>query len=595
MYAVAQRQFRDDCRDILVNAQSSHKWWSTLKSAVFGTNSSLPPLIGGGGGLVCDPGAKAALLANHFDGKQERDGITLPRTCHPWPELTSFAFRAREVKKLLLELDPYGGTDPSGMFPLFLKEVAEVLAPRLSVIYRKLIRTGCFPLVWRIANVTPVPKGSLSSDVENYRPISITPLLSKIFERLVAVRLGRFMEHNRVFPATQFAYRKGLGACDALLCVTHKLQSALDKGMEARLVQIDFSAAFDRVNHLGISIHKLRSVGVGGSLLSVLSQFLSSRSQYVMVDGVRSHLVDVVSGVPQGSVLGPLLFLLYTSDLFSILENEMIGYADDSTLIAAIPSPNARISVAQSLDRDLLKVSNWCNMWGMKLNVGKTKTMMVSRSRSLNPPSPALSVNGAVLKDLAYLEILGLTLDSKLTFEMHLRSVARSVSQKIGIMRKSWSIFRDPSLMKTCFYSFLLPVLEYCSAVWCSAADSHLRLLDRAVACATFHMRGALDCNLLHRRSVAVLCMIYKIWSNPLHPLHSELPRQFVPVRVTRAAIAAHTHAFEVPRCRTVQYSRSFIPWSVSLWNDLDDSVFDSGGLSGFKSRANSLLLASLS
>ena len=117
---------------------------------------------------------------------------------------------------------------------------------------------------------------------ENYRPISITPLLSKIFERLVAVRLGWFMEHNRVFPATQFAYRKGLGTCDALLCVTHKLQSALDKGMEARLVQIDFSAAFDRVNHLGI-IHKLRSVSVGGSILSVLSQFLSSRSQYVMV------------------------------------------------------------------------------------------------------------------------------------------------------------------------------------------------------------------------------------------------------------------------------------------------------------------------
>ena len=176
-------------------------------------------------------------------------------------------------------------------------------------------------------------------------------------------------------------------------------------------------------------------------------------------------------------------------------------------------------------------------MWGMKLNVGKTKTMVVSRSRSLNPPSPALSVNGVVLKDLAYLEILGLTFDSKLTFETHLRSVARSVSQKTGIMRKSWSIFRDPSLMKTCFYSFLLPVLEYCSAVWCSAADSHLRLLDRAVACAAFHMGGALECNLLHRRSVAGLCMIYKIWSNPSHPLHAELPQQFVPVRVTRSDV----------------------------------------------------------
>ena len=191
----------------------------------------------------------------------------------------------------------------------------------------------------------------------------------------------------------------------------------------------------------------------------------------------------------------------------------------------------------------------------MKLNVGKTKTMVVSRSRSLNPPSPALSVDGVLFKGLAYLEILGLTFDSKLTFETPLRSVARSVSQKIGIMKKSWSIFRDPNLMKSCFYSFLFPVLEYCSAVWCSAADSHLRLLDRAVACAAFHKGGVLECNLLHRRSVAGLCMIYKIWSNPLHPLHAELPQQFVPVRVTRAAVAAHTHAFEVPRCRTVDLS----------------------------------------
>ena len=141
------------------------------------------------------------------------------------------------------------------------------------------------------------------------------------------------MERRCVLPKTQFDYRKRLGTCDALLCVSDTLQSALESGQEARIVQIDFSAAFDRVYQQGF-LNKLCSVDIGGSVLSILTQFLSNRSQHVMVDGCRSKLVNVASGLPQGSVLGPLLFLLYTSDLFSILENKPICYADDSTLIA---------------------------------------------------------------------------------------------------------------------------------------------------------------------------------------------------------------------------------------------------------------------
>ena len=235
------------------------------------------------------------------------------------------------------DLDPNGGTDPLGIFHLFLKRTVDVTAPRLSAVYQRLVRLGSFPACWRQANVTPIQKGPRSLFVANYRPISITSVMSMVFELLVSVRLGRFLEHCGALPTTQFAYGKGLGACDALLCMFHTLQSALGSGQKAWIVQIDFRAAFDMVNHQGI-LNWLASVGIEGSVLSILSQLLSNLSQHVMVDGCRRKLVNGLSGVPQGSILGPLLFLLYISELFSILENKLIGYADDSTLMAVVPS-----------------------------------------------------------------------------------------------------------------------------------------------------------------------------------------------------------------------------------------------------------------
>ena len=137
------------------------------------------------------------------------------------------------------------------------------------------------------------------------------------------------------------------------------------------------------------------------------------------------------------------------------------------------------------------------------------------------------------------------------------------------------------------FWGFVLPVLEYCSAAWCSAADTHLKLLDRAVSAARFLTWGVFQCDIAHRRSVAVLCMLYKIRRNPVHPLNCALPGPYVPVRVTRGALVAHQYTYAPPRCRTSQYSRTFIPLSVSFWNDLANPVFDGVGLAGFKSRAN--------
>ena len=241
-----------------------------------------------------------------------------------------------------------------------------------------------------------------------------------------------------------------------------------------------------------------------------------------------------------------------------------------------MPSPGEAVAVLESMNRDLNAVTVWCGLWGMKLNASKTKTMMVSRSHTAYPQLTQLTLDGIVLKESADLVILGVTFDAKMTFERHLHSVSSAAAQRLFIMRKSWQVFHDRSLLLISFWSFVLPVLEYGSlAQQCGAqllTHTFIKLLDRVIRSAGFRADVS-ECNLAHRRSVAEFCMIFKIKSNPIHPLSDELPLLYVTARVARGALVAHRHSFAPPRCRTSQYRRTFVPHSVSLWNDISDGV----------------------
>ena len=255
--------------------------------------------------------------------------------------------------------------------------------------------------------------------------------------------------------------------------------------------------------------------------------------------------------------------------------------------MAVVPSPGVRLTVAEFLIRDLDRVRSF--LCRIKLNASKTKTMIVSRSPTMHPQSQPLTI--AVLKESDDLVIL-MTFYSKMTFEKYLPSVSGAASQRLGILRKSFRVFHDRSFLMRCIRGFALAVFEYCSAVWCSAADAHLKLLDREVSGARFLSGGVFECDIAHRRSVAVLCIPYKTRCNPMHPHNGALPVPFVPVRVALRALVAHLYTYAPPHCRTSQYSRTFIPLSVCLWNDLADPVFDCEGLAGFKSMVNEFLFA---
>ena len=373
-----------------------------------------------------------------------------------------------------------------------------------------------------------------------------------------------------------------MGTCDALLDIVCAGQLELDRGGELALVQIDISAAFDRVNHGGL-VFKLWEAGVGGLILKVFLNFLSSRTQRVKVDGVFSSSIDVISCLPQRSVLGPLLFLLYIADLPRLHQNELVDYADDSTLLCRIPHPRDRSS-----RNDLAVISDWCSRWSMLVNPSKTRGMLISRSRTVEPLFPDLLIDGSVVEIVSELKILGVILNSRLTFEKQVRAIiiAASASMRVGILRKTMSVFRDVAVVAKCFWAFILPVLEYCSPVWMSAATSHLSLLDRVVSQAGRYSGGSVSCNLWHRRKVASLSVFFKINSLVDHPVRGLFPAQYVLRRLTRGALAAHSRSFEMPRSRTVQFSRSFVLSCVRLWNGLHESVFAGEGLGAFKTQS---------
>ena len=176
-YSNAKSQFSVRNRAVLMNVQSLHKCWSSLKSAVFGWISSFPQLVGRVGGLVCESVGKVDLLSDRFESKQSREFVDLPLTCHSFKSPITFTFWSSEVMRVLLDFDPYGGTDPLFMLPLFLKRTADALAARRSVVFRRLVRLGSFHACWRQANVTPNSKGPPFSSVVNYRPISIPSVL----------------------------------------------------------------------------------------------------------------------------------------------------------------------------------------------------------------------------------------------------------------------------------------------------------------------------------------------------------------------------------------------------------------------------------
>ena len=310
------------------------------------------------------------------------------------------------------------------------------------------------------SNIVPVHKKHDKQLVTNYRPISLLPTFRKIFEKIIFNRIYNFLSEKNQLNHNQSGFRPSDSCVNQLLSITHEIFQAFDcnPALEVRSVFLDISKAFDKVWHEGL-LYKLKSMGISGELHKLLENYLSGRLQRVVLNGQTSSWRPVIAGVPQGSILGPLLFLIYINDLPNRLKSSAKLFADDTSLFTIVKDKNESTNV---LNNDLSLISKWASDWKMLFNPDPKKpTQEVIFSRKKQSQShPTISLNNIHVERASYQRHLGIILDEKLNFKQHVDNVILKVDKGISVIKKLRRYLPRKSLI-TIYKAFLRPLIDY--------------------------------------------------------------------------------------------------------------------------------------
>ena len=436
--------------------------------------------------------------------------------------------------------------------------------------------------------------------LKNYRPISLLPICGKIFEKLIFDNLYEYVFSNNFISDKQSGYRRGDSTVKQLLSITHEIHKAFDDGNEIRAVFLDISKAFDTVWHEGL-IHKLQKIGVEGEMIQIVKSFLSDRKQRVNIDGKNSDWACVQAGVPQGSLLGPLLFLVYINDLVEVVDSEIRIFADD-TFIFTVVNQNC----TETLNKDLEAITNWGTQWKMVFNPDLTKQAVeVLFSKKRKPTQlDELSFNNIPVKKVSETKHLGMILDSKLKFTTHIEEKIKKARQELGVMKwiKKWVTIET---LEQYYKSWVRPHLEYGDLVYDRAnregknAFSDRRSNeDNSVHIESIQFQAATICtgawrtssiekvyeilgweSMESRRTLRKLSLLYDI-TNTKSPPH--LYNIVSPQRCREGSRNAGLLKLNTFRANK-DFKKTFFPSAIIDWNDLDKSIRESKSKNIFK------------
>ena len=355
-----------------------------------------------------------------------------------------------------------------GIDNCLLKSIILSIANPLAHIFNLSLSNGIVPTNTKIAKVIPIFKKGDTLETNNYRPISLLPSLSKVLEKIIFKRVTSFLCANDIICESQFGFRAKHNTTHAILTCINNIAHAIDQRLHTVGIFLDFSKAFDTINH-DILLHKLEHYGVRGKALEWFRSYLSNRKQFVELDNKFSSSRPVICGVPQGSLLGPLLFIIYINDFTKSSKTlSYILFADDSNLFYSHSNPNHLLS---TINLELRNVLEWVNANKLSLNILKTNYMLFSNTLRDLPGD--ILIDGTPLTKVSSSRFLGLTFDDKLNWKSHTLNICKTISRNIGIMNKLKYFFPSSTLC-TLYFSLVLPYLNYCIMAWGNSSQFHI-------------------------------------------------------------------------------------------------------------------------
>ena len=551
-------------------------------------NASIPPLLDSER-LIDDPVEKANLFNKFFTDKSQ---VSNPNDNPPQLDKVETDDIFEHINTSHYELGPIiksmksSTYSPCGIPSEFIKLLYTLTGSTITKLISDLLNTvfssGCYPEIWKVSHITPILKKGNKAEKSNYRPISILPTLSKITESVLHSRLLRHLLSNNIISKQQAAYLPADSTSQQLISMIHLIKTAMASKNIAQGVFLDVSAAFDAVWHRGL-LAKLEQINICGSAFQLFSSYLTDRKAITVIDGHKSTELPLLAGVPQGSRLGPLLFIIYLNDIVTDLESTPFLYADDTTLIA---TANNTYETTNILNRDLAKIYNWSLKWKVTFNASKSKDIIFSKS--LLPSHPTI-LGLQFIERVHLIKHLGLYLTSNLTWDKHIESIVKKVNLKLSIM---WSV---KGLSRQCldilYKLHVRSSIDYAISVFGpSLNNSQIKTLDnlnyRAARLVTGAQKFTNSEKLLNelgwestRKRIDYLCLtqFYKIF----HKLTTPLVQECLPPRLNS----------NYPTNRTFQhypfmssfFVNSYFPFSIKLWDQLEPDLRNEPDFTIFK------------
>jgi hypothetical protein len=566
--------------------------------------TGIAPLKDSSGNLVVNDSTKATLLNEHFVRAGTVDNGIIPPFDTPVScdlgimsnvTISSVYFSSNDICKIITNLNDNSAPGPDGIGSKLLKNLKHVLSFPLALMFNLIFQFSSVPDDWKQAIVKPIFKKGNSCDLNNYRPISLTSVISKLFESIVKDAMVTHFTENFLISKHQHGFIAKHSTCTNMLECLNDWTLSHDKKFLTKILYVDFCKAFDSVS-IPKLLFKLSKYGVSGALYDCIKSFLTSRVQKVKVGEAISSSLSLTSGVAQGSVLGPFLFLIYINDLPDLFENDVISklYADD---LKSYNTYDYRVNPSKT-ESSLKLISDWAETWQLKLSIQKCGSLLL-KGKNNYLDTQDLFITDDLLSVLESVKDLGILVDSQLSFTPHIDSVIARAKQRIYLIFKSFKS-RTIKMLMTAYKTYILPILDYCSSVWSPRKLSDIDNLENVQRYFTkrlhklWHSSYAerlIKCNIVSlekRRLITDLILCFKIINNVIE-LKFEDFFTFDKYNKTRG----HNLKLRLPLHKTSIRQNFFSVRVVPVWNSLPSSIVNSTSLNLFKAGLEGLDLSS--